>query len=953
VGGGAIHDDGAGDPVGFELILWIVTKQQGIMSLKLAIDFGTTNSVIARWDETTANEQTLDIPPLSISTASGKFLIPTLLYVKDGRTGEVVIGQAVRTQGLDHQLDNRLFRNFKRTLNAEAIFDARLIDGAPWTEAQAGKIFLRRLLESLPYQTEEIEQLVITVPVAAFEEYTSWLSNAVEGIPAEKIRIVDESTAAALGYAVSEPGATVLVIDFGGGTLDLSLVRLPENHRKAGRKLLARGKDADAEKAQVIAKAGASLGGSDIDQWLLQDILHREQLSPENLRAGFASLLSACEQAKIALSTAHETTIQFTTSAGKHLSVLQTREELEALMKQNGLFSTLKQTIEKVMGLAAQKGVYREDIQHVLLIGGTALIPSVQQTLDEYFRTITQRKLTAITPMPAWPATTWKVEHTSIRVDKPFTAVVEGALQVSAGFHLDDQLAHGYGLRYLDSSGSHRFDEIIPMGSAYPTRKPVSVMLSASHPNQDTVEFMIGQIEMDALASAEVNFEGGQSAFVKQAGVKSQRIVPLNAERLLQVRLDPPGQPGHARLRAEFSIDVMRRLRVSVSDLKTRKKLLIDSIVTPLGMQAATSPSSEKDSNTEKISGHEPSLSRRKKNKFHLFLQSLTAVFNRIAPEQVSSDAFLAALRSEDSLIRFEAADALARKGDREARLAFENILQTGTSHQRASAVRHLYRFSWFTAEPLFRQALNDEDERVREAAVFSLCKMRAPEAYILAADILQNSSDALRLSAVWGLVIHPDPAAVPVLAVTLQVQNPEIRALTLEVLGATESPDAIPIVKSALDDSIPEVQYAATLSWVELAQEACFAELSELIKRTQGWSRRWILRGFFHATNYMRIESGSSPDAVILIQALETALGDDLPEARLSAFLPLAWIRHPLAENILLAGFRNETDGDTKAHMLAAAVHLMSPMANLLLEEAMQSQEPLVRQTAEFLTKR
>jgi HEAT repeat protein len=188
---------------------------------------------------------------------------------------------------------------------------------------------------------------------------------------------------------------------------------------------------------------------------------------------------------------------------------------------------------------------------------------------------------------------------------------------------------------------------------------------------------------------------------------------------------------------------------------------------------------------------------------------------------------------------------------------------------------------------------------------------------------------------------------------VTLQVQNPEIRALTLEVLGATESPDAIPIVKSVLDDSIPEVQYAATLSWVELAQEACFAELSELIKRTHGWSRRWILRGFFHATNYMKIESGSSPDAVILIQALEAALSDDLPEARLSAFLPLAWIRHPLAEDILLAGFRNETDGDTKAHMLAAAVHLMSPMANLLLEEAMQSQEPLVRQTAEFLTKR
>jgi len=292
-------------------------------------------------------------------------------------------------------------------------------------------------------------------------------------------------------------------------------------------------------------------------------------------------------------------------------------------------------------------------------------------------------------------------------------------------------------------------------------------------------------------------------------------------------------------------------------------------------------------------------------------------------------------------------------RGDRESRLAFESILQTGAPHHRASVVRHLYRFSWFTAEPLFRQALNDDDERVREAALFSLCKMRLPEAYVLAADILQNSSDAIRLSAVWGMVIHPDPAAVPVLAVTLKAQNPEIRALALEVLGTTESAQAIPVVKSALDDPIPEVQYAATLSWVELAREACFSELSDLIKRTQGWSRHWILRGFFHATNYMRIESGSAPDALILIQALEIALADDLPQARLAAFLPLAWMRHPTAEDTLAAGFRKEVDSDTKAHMLTAAADLMSPVVSLLLEEALQSQDLLVKQTAEFLIKR
>jgi HEAT repeat protein len=218
--------------------------------------------------------------------------------------------------------------------------------------------------------------------------------------------------------------------------------------------------------------------------------------------------------------------------------------------------------------------------------------------------------------------------------------------------------------------------------------------------------------------------------------------------------------------------------------------------------------------------------------------------------------------------------------------------------------------------------------------------------------DILQSGSDALRLSAVWGLYSRPDPAAVPVLAVALQAKNYEIRELALEVLGATETPEAIPVVKSAVSDPKNEVKYAATLSWVELARETCFDEMAELISRTCGQERRWILRGMFHATNYMGIDCGSAPGATDLIHALDSALSDDLPEARLAAFMPLAWTRHPEAESALLAGFRREPNSDVKAHMLTVAVHLMSPMAKTLLEEARTSEDPLVRQTAEYLAR-
>jgi len=916
------------------------------MRYKLAIDFGTTNSVVACWDEATASGRTLDIPPLSVATSSKSFLIPTLLYVKDGKTGEIVLGQDVLRQGLDNQAGNRLFRNIKRTIGSESLLDTRIIDGIPWTDKKAGQAFLHTLLTSLPYSLEEIEQLVITVPVVAYDSYITWLNQSIDNLPAEKIRIVDEVTAAALGYAVTDPGAVVLVTDFGGGTFDLSLVRLPDGREKTGRVLFDSAKDQGGDKALVIAKAGVTLGGSDIDQWIAQKTLRRRNISFETLGAEYPRLLSRCEKAKIALSHRQETAIDFQIEGGDFFSETITRSELEILIAEKGFYTTLKQALEKVIGLAHQKGVYREDIRHVLMVGGTSLVPSVQQTIDEFFRSITQRKRKAITQMPTWPASSWDIENTSIRVDKPFTAVVEGALLVSTGFGLDDQLAHGYGLRFIDKNGQHHFDEIIPMGSTYPSKKPVSVILGTSHKKQDAIEFIIGQIDTNAATSLDVNYEDGQAVFVTQGKENASKIVPLNAGKPLIVNLIPPGNPGVKRLRAEFSVDAMRQLHLTITDLKTHKVLQAGVVV--------AKPQDEENEfgNDQDRSGNEPSLLGQKKAGFRLSLKELASKLNLLPPDKISIDVYAAALRSDDCMVRFNAADTLARRADRDARLIFEEVLQSDVPHQRASAARHLYRFSWFTAEPLYYQALADEDHRVHEAAIFSLCRMRLPEAYALVTDILENknNTESMRMAAVWGLYSRPDPAAVPVLEVALRAENPETRKIGLEILGATETPLAIPVVKAALRDTHPEVQYAATLSWIELARETCFAELAEVIEQTRGPERHAILRGFFHATNYMGIEIGSTPDAIPLINALKLALNDDFPEVRLSAFMPLCWMQHSEAETALLEGFQHEINSQVKAKVLRAAADFMSPIAKKLQKEACQSRDLLLRQTAENL---
>ncbi|HEX2621679.1 MAG TPA: Hsp70 family protein [Phototrophicaceae bacterium] len=527
------------------------------MGQKLAIDFGTTNSVIARWTNEGEEPEIVALPQLSdASSIELPAVVPSLLYVEEGVSGKIVCGQAVRTQSLDQQRDNRLFRNFKRGIVASPAPEARTIDGKLWADRDAGRAFVKHIINSLPYKDSEIEQLVLTAPVASFEGYLAWLNDVIDEIAPDKIRVVDESTAAALGYAVTKPGAVVLVFDFGGGTLDLSLVQLPENREKTGGILsrLRKG-NPNQHTAKVIAKAGRILGGSDIDQWLLAEVLKRTGLTPQSLGDAYATLLTACEKAKIQLSTDEQARVQFTV-AGKDHEVTLKREELEALLEENGFFTNLRRVVDKVMHVARQRGIFKEDIHYVLMVGGTSLMPSVQRTLGQYFTDM------------------------AVRADKPFTAVAEGALALAAGFGLEDYLVHSYGLRHLNSeTGEHDYDEIIPMGSSYPTTHPVEVVLSTAHDNQTEIEFVIGEIDTESISMVEVKYEDGQAVFVAQAGSNvEQQIIPLNEADALKMlaKLVPSGKAGEERIKAQFSINDRRQLRLTVVDLQSNKEILKD-----------------------------------------------------------------------------------------------------------------------------------------------------------------------------------------------------------------------------------------------------------------------------------------------------------------------------------------------------------------------------------------
>lgn len=232
-----------------------------------AIDFGTSNTTIARWNMATGKAELVKLAGLSQQFSSLPPLIPSLIYVEDAAQEKILAGQTVRDRGLDLATDFRFFRNFKRGIGTEIQGFLPELDGQKISFEQIGEWFLRELITSLRGETtEDLESLVLTVPVDSFESYRHWLMEICQSLAVKQIRILDEPTAAALGYGAAER-ELLLVVDFGGGTVDFSLVRLSSQSPQSGyllkwgQKMLGKNTAQQKNTAQVIAKAGDNLGG--------------------------------------------------------------------------------------------------------------------------------------------------------------------------------------------------------------------------------------------------------------------------------------------------------------------------------------------------------------------------------------------------------------------------------------------------------------------------------------------------------------------------------------------------------------------------------------------------------------------------------------------------------------------------------------------------------------------
>jgi len=522
--------------------------------MTLAIDFGTSNTVVARWNPVTQCPETLRLPGLSQIQAQTPPLIPSWLYVQSAQPVEVLAGQAVGDRGLDLDGDPRFFRCFKRGIGHPIQGYLPTIEHQPLTFEQIGEWFLRQVIQGIQGTGIPLESLVVTVPVDSFEAYRHWLGSVFTQLAIPQVRLVDEPTAAALGYGASDRDL-VLVVDFGGGTLDLSLVRLPSASGatrplgfllKWGDQSFQSQSNQQIKTAQVLAKVGKNLGGSDIDHWIADYFsqLHGIPATPLLTRLG--------ERLKIELSRSYEALeTYFDEENFESYSLRLDRSTLSEILQQHHFFEQLEQSMQQLLQQALQRGIAAEDMGAVLLVGGTSQIPGVQAWIRSYFNS------------------------DRIHSNQPFEAIAHGALHIAQGLTIKDFLYHSYGVRYWNHRQQrHDWHPLIPTGQPYPMEQPVELVLGASVVNQPSLELVVGELG-DSSNHREVYFEGGRLV-TRPLGGAQTLVQVLNGSETSRTlaQLDPPGTPGHDRVKVQFWVDEARFLRVTVEDLLTLETLV-------------------------------------------------------------------------------------------------------------------------------------------------------------------------------------------------------------------------------------------------------------------------------------------------------------------------------------------------------------------------------------------
>ena len=324
------------------------------MSKIIGIDLGTTNSCVAVME---GGE------PVVIPNAEGARTTPSVVAFT--KNGERLVGQVAKRQAVTNP--DRTIISIKRDMGT----DRRIsIDGKDYAPQDISAMILMKLkADAEAYLGETVTQAVITVPAYFSDSQRQATKDAGRIAGLEVLRIINEPTAAALAYGLDkEDSHKILVYDLGGGTFDVSLLEIGDGV------------------FEVLATNGNTrLGGDDFDQRII-DYLAAEFKKENNIdlkadRMALQRLKEAAEKAKIELSGVMSTNINlpFITADAtgpKHLDITLTRAKFDELTR-----DLVEATVAPMQNALRDAGLTANEVDRVILVGGSTRIPAVQESV--------------------------------------------------------------------------------------------------------------------------------------------------------------------------------------------------------------------------------------------------------------------------------------------------------------------------------------------------------------------------------------------------------------------------------------------------------------------------------------------------------------------------------------------------------------------------------------------
>jgi len=534
-----------------------------------ALDLGTTNTLLTRWDSGTDRPELIELPRLCRGVEREDALgasraVPSAVHVLDrpgfwARVGQAVplarnvflgklaeIGRPALELNAVRQRPN-FVPTFKRALGTSPLLPLARSARRSWSAREIARVFLRELFAEAAAATgERIRDLVMTSPVEAFESYRAELVAACKRLGVRRVRFLDEPVAAALGYSLGlTRSRRALVVDFGGGTLHLALVRLDPAGVAAGA-------------CEVLAKAGRDIGGNLVDRWLLEEFCRRLEFSldadaDEEARLWQRLMLADACRVKEAVYFEEHATFELAPPEGglaPTRSLEFGRDDLSAILTARGLYSELEGGLAEILSQAPGA-----EVDDVLMVGGSTLLPGVYRLFEERFG------------------------RDRVRAWQPFEAVANGGAVFAAGrMEPADFIVHDYALLtygLTDKKPEHAV--LVPRGTRFPT--PPDLWKRQLVPTCS-----LGEPEsVFKLVICEIGAPGGKRAFAWDEDGRVHRmdgagplVVKLNETNPALGYLDPPHSPRDSRPRLEvaFGVNAERWLCATVFDLRTKKHLM-------------------------------------------------------------------------------------------------------------------------------------------------------------------------------------------------------------------------------------------------------------------------------------------------------------------------------------------------------------------------------------------